>query len=234
TRRHRFVATFLYQLPYGFDVSGVALLQSGSFLTPFFGNADPSGTGATVRGFTSSQRPDCVGDGNLSDPTSDLYFDRSAFVRPANNIGRFGTCPVGTLTGPGTRVFSMTIGKSVTLASPSKVRVEVAFSNLFNTENLDVPGTLNITSGSFGRITRTQPVDQAGPRTVQFSLRYSFGARSCPPRPIARDSGDGKRRRPPRCSSGTPGTTSAARICRSSPRSCSPNSDRAVSTRPRS
>lgn len=40
--------------------------------------------------------------------------------------------------------------------------------------NLDVPGTLNITSSSFGRITQTQPVDQAGPRTVQFSLRYSF------------------------------------------------------------
>ena len=174
TRRHRFVGTFLYQLPYGFDVSGVALLQSGPFLTPFFSNADPSGTGATVRGFTSSQRPDCAGDGNLSDPTSDAYFDRTPFVRPANNIGRFGNCSVGTLIGPGTRVFSMTVGKSVALASPSRVRVEVAFSNLFNTENLDVPGTLNITSGSFGRITRTQPVDQAGPRTVQFSLRYSF------------------------------------------------------------
>ena len=68
----------------------------------------------------------------------------------------------------------MTIGKSVPVVPPSKLRFEMAFSNLFNTENLDVPGTLNITSSSFGRITRTQPVDQAGPRTVQFSLRYSF------------------------------------------------------------
>jgi hypothetical protein len=31
-----------------------------------------------------------------------------------------------------------------------------------------------VTSPAFGRITSTQTVDQAGPRTVQFSLRYSF------------------------------------------------------------
>jgi len=29
-------------------------------------------------------------------------------------------------------------------------------------------------SWGFGIITATQTVDQAGPRTVQFSLRYSF------------------------------------------------------------
>ena len=49
----------------------------------------------------------------------------------------------------------------------------MAFSNLFNIENLDVPN-MNITSSAFGRITGTQTVDQAGPRTIQFSLRYSF------------------------------------------------------------
>ena len=49
-------------------------------------------------------------------------------------------------------------------------RFEMAFSNLFNVENLDVPNT-NVTSGAFGRVTATQCVDQAGPRTIQFSLR---------------------------------------------------------------
>jgi len=193
TRRHRFVSTFLYQLPVGrgrsaasqigpgldlliggWDVAGVVLLQSGPFLTASFSNADPSGTGATVRGFTATQRPDCSGDGNLSSPTADAYFDRNAFVRPGNNIGRFGNCAVGTLIGPGTSVFSMTIGKSVAVVAPYKLRFEVAFSNLFNVENLDTPGSLAITSSSFGRISATQPVDQAGPRTVQFSLRFSF------------------------------------------------------------
>jgi hypothetical protein len=192
TRRHRFVSTFIVELPFGrgramaggagpaldaviggWDLTGITLLQSGSFLTPFFSNADPSGTGTTVRGFTATQRPDCVGDGNLAGPTVDAWFTNTAFVRPAANIGRFGNCPVGELIGPGTHAFAMTIGKAFNVASPSRLRFEIAFSNLFNAENLDIPNT-NITSSAFGRITATQKTDQAGPRTVQFSLRYSF------------------------------------------------------------
>jgi hypothetical protein len=192
TRKHRFVSTFLYQLPFGrgrrlahdagrgldlliggWDVTGVTLLQSGPFLTPFFSNADPSGTGSTERGFTATQRPDQVGAGTLDNPTAARYFDAAAFVRPASNIGRFGNAGVGILEGPGTRVFSMTLGKGLVTGGTTRVRVEVAFSNLFNIENLDVPN-MNVTSSAFGRITATQTVDQAGPRTIQFSVRYSF------------------------------------------------------------
>ena len=193
TRRHRFVSTFLYELPFGrsrrwlgdigpladallggWDANGVLLLQSGPFLTPSFSNGDPSGTGTTVRGFTATQRPDAIGDGNLSNPTAEKYFDSSAFLRPADNIGRFGNAAVGTLIGPGTTTFSMTLGKNIRLRDASHVRLEFAFSNLFNIENLDIPSQLAITSGAFGRITGTQTVDQAGPRTVQMSLRYRF------------------------------------------------------------
>lgn len=193
TRRHRFVSTFLYELPFGrdrrfgnsagrgvnaliggWDVTAVTLLQSGPFLTPSFSNGDPSGTGTTTRGFTATQRPDQIADGNLATPSADAWFDRAAFVRPADNIGRWGTAGVGTLIGPGTSVFSMTLGKSVPLAGASHLRFEVAFSNLFNIENLDVPANMNVTSSAFGRITGTQAVDQAGPRTIQFSLRYRF------------------------------------------------------------
>jgi len=185
TRRHRSVSTFFYALPFksesrgldalvgGWDVTGILLLQSGSFQTATFSNRDPSGTGATVRGFTSAQRPDAVGDGNIANPTADRYWDVSAFVLPANNIGRFGNGAVGTLLGPGTRVFSTTVGKNVRLVGRQRARLEIAISNLFNIENLDVPNR-TITSSSFGRVTATQAVDQAGPRTVQFSLRYSF------------------------------------------------------------
>jgi hypothetical protein len=192
TRRHRFVGTFVYELPFGrgrrvatdvgrgldllvggWDVTGVLLLHSGPFLTPFFSNGDPSGTGTTSRGFTATQRPDRVGDGTLEDPTAERYFDRDAFVRPTDNIGRFGTAGVGILEGPGTRVFSMTVGKAFATGGATRLRAEVAFSNLFNIENWDVPNT-NVTSSAFGRITATQKVDQAGPRTIQFSLRYLF------------------------------------------------------------
>jgi hypothetical protein len=157
----------------GWDVTGITLLQSGPFLTPFFSNADPSGTGTNIRGFTATQRPDQISDGNIDDPTADAYFNRNAFDVPADNIGRFGNAKVGSLVGPGTQVFSMTLGKAFATGGTSRVRFEVAFSNLFNIENLDVPNT-NVTSSAFGRVTNTQTVDQAGPRMVQFSLRYTF------------------------------------------------------------
>lgn len=193
TRRHRWLSTFRWDLPIGrgravggnmgyamdalaggWDISGSLLVQSGPFLTPFFNSgSDPSGTGTLTRGFTSSQRPDQGGcDGNLDSPTAGRWFDASCFVRPANNIGRFGNAPVGTLVGPGTKLFSMTIGKFFNTGGRTRGRFEVAMFNLFNIENLDIPSSLNITSSSFGRIIRVQ--DQAGPRTVQFSLRYAF------------------------------------------------------------
>ncbi len=185
TRRHRSISTFLYALPFnsqsravnallaGWDVTGILLLQSGSFETATFSNRDPSGTGANVRGFTAAQRPDQTGDGNISSPTPDVYWDVNAFVLPANNIGRFGNGEVGTLIGPGTRVFSMTVGKNFQMPANQRLRFEIAMANLFDLENFDVPNR-TITSSAFGRITNTQTVDQAGPRTVQFSLRYSF------------------------------------------------------------
>ena len=185
TRRHRSISTFVYALPFksereglnalvgGWDVTGVLLLQSGSFETAQFSNRDPSGTGATVRGFTATQRPDQTGDGNLANPTPDLYWDVNAFALPANNIGRFGNGAVGTLVGPGTTVLSTTFGKNVRLLGSRRLRFEVAVSNLLDIENFDVPNR-TITSPSFGRITDTQRVDQAGPRTVQFSLRFTY------------------------------------------------------------
>jgi hypothetical protein len=193
TRRHRFVSTFLWELPVGrgrrfagdisgfadqliggWQIAGITLLQSGPFLTPTFTGTDPSGTGVLVRGVTTTQRPDRTGNGNLSNPTAERFFDRTAFVAPANNIGRFGDAGVGILEGPGTKVFSMSLAKRFSLGERGSLRYEATFSNLFNHTNLDVPSTLNISSPNFGRITRTQPVDNAGPRTIQMSLRLSF------------------------------------------------------------
>ena len=45
---------------------------------------------------------------------SERYFDRSAFVVPPDNIGRFGNAGVGILRGPGTKVFSMSLAKMFT------------------------------------------------------------------------------------------------------------------------
>ena len=80
----------------GWDIAGVALLQSGPFLTPQFSGGDPSGTGANVRGFTSTTRPDQTGDGNLGSPAVDRYFDRSA---------KFRCCGTGKKCTPHAKMF---------------------------------------------------------------------------------------------------------------------------------
>lgn len=127
-----------------------------------------------MRGVQGTQRPDRVGSGNLSNPSAEHWFDRSAFVIPADNIGRFGNAGVGILRGPGTRVFSLSAAKNFTLFERLSLRYESTFANLFNHTNLDIPSNLNIGSGSFGQINSTQSADLVGPRTIQMSLRVRF------------------------------------------------------------
>jgi hypothetical protein len=195
TRRHRFVNTFVYDLPLGrgkkyysavgraanlavggWRVTGVLVAQTGPWLTPYFPSSlsDPSGTFPSSRS-VSQQRPDCVAgkSGYLSNPTTNQYFDVSAFSVPASDIGRFGSCGVGILEGPGTTTFSMSAGKTFAITERIGLRFESQFANLFNLLNKDAPNT-NVASSSFGQITQSQLVGQAGPRTIQLHLRLQF------------------------------------------------------------
>lgn len=200
TRRHRFVSTFVYDLPFGrgkafgskvsrvadlavggWRLTGVTYLQSGTFLTPTFTGTDPSGTNPAQRSAGNFQRPDCVAgvSGNASNPTRDQYFNPSAFSVPANAIGRFGNCGVGILNGPGTKTFSMGVGKQFQIYERFSVRYEAQFSNLFNFVNLGTPNTrfsnaAGTVNPSFGRITSVQSAEQAGPRIIQMLLRVQF------------------------------------------------------------
>jgi hypothetical protein len=195
TRRHRFVNTFVYNLPIGrnkrfmgnvsragdllvggWSVTGVTLLQTGPWLTPYFPTsvADPSGTNPSQRS-VKQQRPDCVAGktGYLPNPTTASYFDVSAFAIPASDIGRFGNCGVGILRGPATATFSMSAGKTFSLTERLQLRYEAQFANLFNILNRDVPN-VNVASSSFGLVSQSQLVEQAGPRTIQMMLRLQF------------------------------------------------------------
>ncbi|MCC6291666.1 MAG: TonB-dependent receptor [Bryobacterales bacterium] len=118
TRRHRFVTTMVYQLPFGkgrkfmsgagraaelvlggWQVSSILTLQSGPFLTPTFSGGDPSGTNAPSRG---SQRPDRVGEanGSVSSPNADIWANRAAFVCPGREVGSLQyDCRVGSTPG---------------------------------------------------------------------------------------------------------------------------------------
>ena len=160
----------------GWRVTGITLLQTGPWLTPFFrsSTADPSGTNPSQRS-VKMQRPDCVGGktGYLSNPTTAVYYDSSAFTIPGSNIGRYGNCGVGILEGPGTAAFSMSVGKTLHLTERIGLRYEAQFANLFNILNKDIPN-VNVGSSSFGQISQSQQVEQAGPRSIQMMLRLQF------------------------------------------------------------
>ena len=116
TRRHRFVSTMVYELPFGkgrkymstasraadlvlggWQVSSILTLQTGPFLTPTFNGGDPSGTNAASRG---ASRPDRLANGDLANPTRDGWLDRNAFLCPGRAPGALQfNCAVGVRAG---------------------------------------------------------------------------------------------------------------------------------------
>lgn len=195
TRRNRFVNTFNYTFPVGrgqkyfsgisrtanllaggWNLTGITVWQSGAFLTPTFtpSGDDPSGTNPGQRSAGAYQRPDYVQGTNANPhPGLNHYFNANAFSAPGPDIGRFGDAWVGMLRGPSLAVFSSSLGKNFELTERFKLRYEADFSNLLNVKNLANPNT-NISSGNFGVVSAVVNQEQAGPRTIQMSLRLAF------------------------------------------------------------
>ena len=195
TRRNRFVNTFNYVLPVGrgqmfmggasrpvnlliggWNLTSITILQSGPFLTPTFSPTgdDPSGTNPGQRSAGSYQRPDCNGGVNPNaQTTAGVFFNPAAFSIPGPDIGRFGNCGVGFLLGPSTKNFSASLGKNFAFTERIGLRYEADVANALNIRNLGVPNT-KVNSGNFGVVSSEQQAEQAGPRTIQMSLRLSF------------------------------------------------------------
>jgi hypothetical protein len=179
TRRHRFLLSGTYELPFGgffrgWQMSTVTMIQSGPFLTPTYsaGLVDPANINTFNRG--SVLRPDRIANGNVSHPTADQYFDINAFAAPPANAGRIGNAGVGTLVGPGTVAISAGLSKTFAVSERAKLRLETTFTNLPNHPNFAPPAVDVSTPATFGRTTTVQAAESAGNRTGQVSLRLVF------------------------------------------------------------
>jgi outer membrane receptor protein involved in Fe transport len=196
-RRHRFLANYLYDLPFGhgrrwlangalnntlaggWQLAGVTIVQSGPFLTPYEQTVDPANTNIlTTIGQT---RPDQVAhiSPHAVHPTTGQWLNPDAFsylnlqVASGNGIGRFGNAPVGGVVGPGTVNFSLSLMKLVSLTEKSKLQLGVAAANLFNHRNYEPPN-MQVDSSGFGSITALQTAEGAGPRSLELSGRITF------------------------------------------------------------
>jgi len=188
-RRQRLLISSIYELPFGngrhffnhmsslpqailggWSLSTIALWQTGPYLTPITSPSyDPGNLNLVYRG--SYQRPDCIGDGNLSNPSPGEYFNPGAFV--AQPSGPVGNCRVGSLLGPGTVAIAGGLSKTFALGEKFHLKFESTFTNIINHSNYAPPST-DVTSSTFGQITSVQTSENAGNRTGQVALRLEF------------------------------------------------------------
>ncbi len=193
SRRHRFLSTFLYDMPFGrnhrffnsanglidraiggWQLSGVVVYQTGPFLTVTASGADP--LGSNFPNLEGAGRADVV-TGTLSIPASQTirsWVNPAAFAIPANNIGRGGNSPIGSVVGPGTQAVSLSLFKTTKIAESAALQLGVAVSNAFNHPNYGSPA-LNLSSAStFGTVTSLQTQENGGPRSLQLTGRITF------------------------------------------------------------
>jgi hypothetical protein len=98
----------------------------------------------------------------------------AAFAIPANNIGRPGNSPIGSVLGPGTQAISVSLFKTVKFREAKSFQIGCAASNIFNHPNYGSP-SLNLASpSSFGTITSMQSQENGGPRSLQLTARILF------------------------------------------------------------
>jgi hypothetical protein len=161
---HRFVASYIYDLPFfkesdnpflkyglsGWQVGGITTLESGR---PF---------GVTIQGDRAntgigSQRPDVVGpipslscENNPTGPGKINCIDRSAFATPAQYT--YGNAPRNLLRGPADITTDLSLLKNFPIGGRTRFQIRADVFNAFNRVNFGNPNGVFGTA-NFGRIT---------------------------------------------------------------------------------
>jgi Carboxypeptidase regulatory-like domain/TonB-dependent Receptor Plug Domain/TonB dependent receptor len=183
-RKHRFVASFVYQLPdfktgpeflhpvfSHWQFSGVAVLQSGLPITVIDSTA-----GSVYGNLVGITRAECTGLSPVSSGsvTARLngYFNPAAFA-PAPTIGDgtgFGNCGVGVLPGPDQRNLDLGIQRGFPIKERTTLNFRAEFFNFTNTPRFGQPVNDFAAGPAFGVISSTS----GNPRIVQFALKLLF------------------------------------------------------------
>jgi hypothetical protein len=147
---------------------------------PFIGNVggDQAYNGMAYTGGSAlpiPQRPNQLladvasptrGQGCLPSPCVS-WFNANAVAMPAP--GTYGNMGVGTLRGAGFWDWSQTVSRRFQVAEGQQVEFRAEAFNVTNSVRLGNP-IVNLSGGQFGKITTSN----AGPRIMQFALKYVF------------------------------------------------------------
>ena len=173
--RHRFTLSYAYDLPIakghrwagGWQSFGVLTFQTGRpFTVLLLRDFDNSNTGQTTILGGSNDRPNAVSNPNLSNPTSQTWFNTAAFVIPPS--GNFGNAGRNIVEGPGMQTVNFSIVKNTRIAERVNLQFRTEFFNLLNHNNFDLPDNF-VGSPTFGQV-----VSAEDPRRIQFALKFLF------------------------------------------------------------
>jgi hypothetical protein len=191
-RRHRFIGSFVYQLPFfkgkqgfaghalsGWETTGAVILQSGAPFSVFDSAggtaAAPSSPGTITADFAPGAS--CSAAPTPGGVESRLaHFVNPAAFAPAPIVGAdgstgYGNTPRNCFIGPPQKNVDFSIGKTFNLGERQGLKFRAEFFNLFNHPSFANPLSTDIESpGSFAAITQTV----SNPRLIQFSLKYSY------------------------------------------------------------
>jgi len=179
--KHRFVASYVYELPWGhnrrwgqawnglrnlflgaWQVSGIHTLQSGLPLTATLG-------GSTVLNLGSDRvvRPNLTGNPELpaSQRTVQRWFNTDSFTVPGPAPQAFGNSGVGIMRGPGLSSFDFSIAKKINVDESRYFQFRTELFNAFNHPNFGPPD-IRRDATTFGRI-----LTAGNARIIQFGLK---------------------------------------------------------------
>jgi hypothetical protein len=179
--RHRFVTSFVYELPWGrgrrwlsavhpildhvlggWQVTGILTLQSGRPFTVIT-TRDISNTGG-------ANRPFVVGDPRVKKPTPDRWFNTDAFsdVLPPG-VFAYGNAGRNILIADGINNLDLGLFKNFRLGEERRLQFRAEFFNVANHANFGIPDR-NRASSAFGRVNATTTLN----RQIQFGLKLIF------------------------------------------------------------
>jgi Carboxypeptidase regulatory-like domain/TonB dependent receptor len=187
--RHRFVASYSWELPFGkgrhfgsgvnspvnyiiggWEMEGIVTLSSGTWFTVTDGNGNFSNS-------DGQQRPDAVaGQSATGRPCiPGTFFNTCAFTDPA--LGSFGNVGINTLNGPGLANADVSLLKTFPVGEKRRFEFRAEAFNVSNHSNFlfAAPGPQNSNnstvygSPTFGYVTAARD-----PRLLQFGLKFYY------------------------------------------------------------
>lgn len=195
--RHRFVASYDYELPHvrnwnnafvkyvvnGWRISGITTFQTGFPFTPFdtglrsltcsalnyYGCSDgPNGIGAiTTFDPRNSSIVNKVVNPSNTAALPNYWFDPNQFSR--QTFGLFGTSGRNSIHGPGINNTDISLQKEVQFSEARKLQLRVEAYNVFNHAQFNLPGANSASTSTFGRITSAH-----SGRLLQLGAKFYF------------------------------------------------------------